>query len=35
MECFDEVAWKDDDATKYRALKKLLGLPLVESISFT
>ena len=35
MECFDEVAWKDDNATKYRALKKLLGLPLVESISFT
>lgn len=33
MECFDEVAWKDDDATKYRSLKKLLGLPLVESIS--
>jgi hypothetical protein len=33
MECFDEVAWKDDDATKYRALKKLLGLPLVESIA--
>ena len=33
MECFDEVAWKDDDATKYRTLKKLLGLPLVESIA--
>lgn len=33
MECFDEVAWKDDDTTKYRTLKKLLGLQLVESIA--
>lgn len=32
-DCLENVTWKDDDAAKYRALKKLLGLPLVESIS--
>lgn len=33
MDCLDDATWKDDNATKYRVLKKLLGLPLVESIS--
>lgn len=32
-DCLENVTWKDDNAAKYRALKKLLGLPLVESIS--
>lgn len=35
MACFDNVAWKDDDATEYRNLKRILGLPLVETITLS
>ncbi len=33
VDCFDKVAWKDNDATKYRQLKQVLGLPVVETIT--
>lgn len=35
MDCFDSVSWKTDDVTKYRNLKKILGLPLTETITLS